>query len=611
MKILSPLIGGTVACVALCTMAAGANAPAPRKVYADYHNARYTREHDGALGLWKFSTVGRNSRLPNPVVNYNGDLMDDHGRHQLPTTDYPLVGMQSELDPDYLEYQILSAKTAHIDGFFVEWGYFDHASEHIRRALTVLAARYDFEIGINLCDRWLFTQLPARRPEFKSRDQLVAEFRRNFSELTRILANEATSARYRERPVIFLFGDGLSPEEFDQVHRAIPQEIAAPWTLIRPRFKGTVAEDGTLIQSWDTSPWFEPATGFRPGVAGFFGWVPTRARTDGKDGLRRQFDRYGTIGDSLDYLKLLATAPATGPRVSSATPSFDNRSSVGWGNDFSLLERGNGELYREMWALNHANQSLTDWVFLPTWNDWTEGSQLEPSVEDQGHFLKLTAEAAAKFKGQSVDLQLTELPVRLFQLRLRLRRAERIDATRRPPVAETLDQAALALSRRDATARTLLDAVDATLSEHERALPPPKRLTLQGTSSGQLSPETSGASDFAHGMPLRFRLDEETAEQLRRTFYDAVLEFDYKPTGRGRLEILTDTDRPPSAVGNFGVIADLNLLQAAEWQRGRVRVFAANCAWKHRLTGGNDLEFRGAAEIRNVRLIVDCFDAHR
>jgi len=607
MKNIPHLIGCIAACVLGDGMAAGAEGPAARKVYADYHSARYTREHDGALGLWKFSTVGRNSRLPNPVVNFNGDLVDEHGRHQLPTTDYPLAGMQSELDPDYLEYQVLSAKTAHIDGFFVEWGFFDHASERIRRALTAVAARYGFEIGINLCDRWLFTQLPARRPELKERELLVAEFIRNFDGLVRVLADEPTAARFRGRPVVFLFGDGLSPGEFDRLNRAIPPQ-AAPWVLIRPRLTGTPAPGGELIQTWDTAPWFDPATGFRPGVAGFFGWVPTRARTDGTGELRRQFDRYGTIGDSLDYLKLLAAAPHSGPRVSSATLGFDNRSSAGWGNDFSLLERGNGELYRAMWEFHLANESRSDWVFLPTWNDWTEGSQLEPSVEDQGAFLRLTAEAAARFKGESAAPALTELPLRLFQLRQRLRRLARIDPDHPLPLEATLDQAAIALSRRDPAARSLLDEAGAKLVEREQALPPPPSLTLAGDAAGNLSP-VNAQTDFAAGIPLRFRLDDETATLLRRTFYEAVLEFDYKPTKRGRLEILTNTSRPSSEVGNYGVIADINLLEAGDWRPARVRVFAENCAWNHRLTDGSDLEFRGAAQVRNIRLTVNLFPA--
>lgn len=581
----------------------------PPKVYADYHSARYTREHDGALGLWKYSTVGKNSRLPNPVVNRNADLMDESGRHELASADYPLAGMQSELDPDYIEYQVLSAKAAHLDGFFVEWGFFAHGSERIRRALTAAAARYDFEIGINLCDRWLFQQLPGMRPELRERDQLVEEFIKNYRQLLRTINAERVTARFKGQPVIFLFGDGLSPEEFDRLNQAVAaaQDPAAR-VLIRPRLTGKADAKGALVQSWESAPWFEPGRGFRAGVSGFFSWVPTRARPGGAAHLQAQFDRHGTIDDSLDYLKLVTTARGAGPRVSSATPGFDNRNCAGWGNDFSQLVRGQGELYRDMWKFNVANARNLDWVFVPTWNDWTEGSQIEPSVEDQGLALKLTAAAAARFKGIPATPELTELPLRLFQLRKRTQRLGRIGRPDMTSVSATLDQAALALARRDPGASRSLDEAENIIAGREREVPQPERLFLVGNPNGVLAPFDGISPEAPPGGSIqRLRLDENAATTLRNSYYEAVLEFDYKPTKRGKIEVLSDTNRTKSEVGDFGVIADINLLEAGDWQRARVRVFAGNCAWQHRLAGGNDLEFRGAAEVRNVRLIANCF----
>lgn len=595
---------GLIAVFAFGFVVASADEAPRRRVYADYHSARYTREHDGALGLWKFSTVGRTSRVPNPVVNRNADLVDENGRHELASADYPLVGMQSELDPDYLEYQILSAKLAHIDGFFVEWGFVEHASERIRQALTVVAARYDFEIGITLCDRWLFTQLPSRRPQLRSREQLVDAFIANYQALLRILHAAPTTVRHQGQPVVLLFGDGLSPEEFDRVTRAAEStEGGGPCVLIRPKLAASVNASGKLDPSWDAAPWFEPARGFRPGVEGFFGWIPTRARTGGSGELLRQFDRYGTVADSLDYLKLITAVSGSGPRVSSAAPGFDNRNCAGWGSDFSLLERGDGELYRAMWEFNVANQGRIDWVFLPTWNDWTEGSQIEPSVEDQGLFLRLTAAAAARFKGVEADLRLTDLPLRLFRMRQRVHRLQHIGLDTAHLPIETLDRAGSALAKRDrAAARQNLDKAETTIIDAEKRLPAPERLVFSND-DGRLAPslsETPAAP--ARTLPLRLRLDETAAAKLRTSDYDAVLEFEYRPVARGKLEIVTDASRPRSAVGDFGVVADLNLLGPGEWRTARVRLFARNCAWQHRLAGDNDLEFRGAAEVRNVRL---------
>ena len=97
------------------------------------------------------------------------------------------------------------------------------------------------------------------------------------------------------------------------------------------------------------------------------------------------WDRYGTQTDAVAYQKNIADfiKKARGltidgdqsPRVGIATPGFDNRGCAGWGFDFSHLPRGKGELYSAMWEYNLKNARQMDWVFLPTWNDWTENSR--------------------------------------------------------------------------------------------------------------------------------------------------------------------------------------------------------------------------------------------
>lgn len=588
------------------TTGTAAATAAERKIYADYHSPRYTREHDGAVGVWKYSSVARTSKVPNPEVNRNPDLIDADGRHELAAAAYPLVGMQSELDPDYLEYQVLSAKTAGIDGFFVEWGFQEHSSEGIRQALTAVATRYDFEIGITICDRWLFMQLPGLKLELKERAQLMAEFQRNYDFLRRSVLTGPTTPRYRGRPVLLLFGGGLTPEELRALQAsasgAAPDQ---PLVFIRPLLSGvsgTPADAPSPV--WEKSPWYSPEHGFPAGVAGFFGWVPTRARTDALENLPGSFDRHGTLPDAINYLRIIQAVPSRGPRISCATPGFDNRTCAGWGSDFSYLPRGAGEIYRAMWKFNLETKGV-DWVYLPTWNDWTEGSQIEPSVEDGGLALKLTAVAAARFKGIAIAPGLTELPRELFELRQRVRRLEKTGARIDRETLAQLDAAAVALSRRDGeAARAGLAAASAPIAQLEAQRPAPERLVLTAGNKG-LESVGSPPSAGAAALPQRWRVAESAAIGLRSSYHEAVLEFEYRPTARGRLQILTDTNRARSAVGDFSIVADINSLGAGDWRTARVRIFAGNAAWRQRLSGDSDLEFRGAAEVRNIRLHVD------
>ena len=80
-----------------------------KKVYADYHGPRCTREHDEKLGQWKYYGIAQKSKVQNREVNYNADCIKENGLFDLATRSYPLLGMQSQRDEDYIEFQILTS----------------------------------------------------------------------------------------------------------------------------------------------------------------------------------------------------------------------------------------------------------------------------------------------------------------------------------------------------------------------------------------------------------------------------------------------------------------------------------------------------------------------
>ena len=102
---------------------------------------RYTRQHDGKLGRWEMYANTEKSSTGRKSLCYNADLIDSEGRHEIAAMAYPQVGMQSNLDPDYIEYQILSAKAAKIDGFFIEWGFKPHENDILLREMQKVAAK--------------------------------------------------------------------------------------------------------------------------------------------------------------------------------------------------------------------------------------------------------------------------------------------------------------------------------------------------------------------------------------------------------------------------------------------------------------------------------------
>ena len=67
--------------------------------------------------------------------------------------------------------------------------------------------------------------------------------------------------------------------------------------------------------------------------------------------------------------------------------------------DAFVREREDGQFYRDTWQA--AIDSGADWVVITSWNEWVEGSQIEPSVSYGDLYLDLTRELAAQFRAQA------------------------------------------------------------------------------------------------------------------------------------------------------------------------------------------------------------------
>jgi hypothetical protein len=65
--------------------------------------------------------------------------------------------------------------------------------------------------------------------------------------------------------------------------------------------------------------------------------------------------------------------------------------------DSYVRDRQNGEFYRQSWRAAFA--SYPDWIVITSYNEWVEGTMIEPSVTYGNLYLDITREYAAKFKG--------------------------------------------------------------------------------------------------------------------------------------------------------------------------------------------------------------------
>lgn len=582
-----------------------------KKIYADYHSPRYTREHDGALGVWQLDSAAADSKAEQTRFTYNADLLDENGHHQLASMFYPLVGMQSQLDPDYNEYQILLAKTAHIDGFFVEWGSLDHSSQLQLEALTKVAVNYGFQIGINWCDAW----------SFKPGTGNPAGLQRAARYLLDDVYTRPTAVLRDGRPLILLFGGGMDAGQFSLLRSELASSrIGKPEPLFvrRAPISGKL-EGGKVRYSLAATEWHQIRNG-QSLMDGVFGWIPTRVRAAASDGsgLHRQWDVYAEKEDVTGYLDALHgsfenDAVANKLRIGTVTPGFDNRGSAGWGTTLSYIPREEGETYRTMWEYEVSRREHTDIVYIASWNDYSEGHQIEPTIQDQGREMATTEQYAARWKGIPSDSSGLAYPGRLFSLRQAARYYAAAGFDVRELQAE-LDEAGQAISGGQ------YNAAEACLVQAERLIGRMELQTERGTLTvvmpSHQATVRSVTTEGSHAGPayelaqgLYIALDDELADLLNGNPFQARFTFEYEDSGNGSLKVTTDTTRPPNTAtkGNYSVVAEIKKTGTNEWKKATFPLYKTNSVFRHRLAQQSDIAISGAGRVRGLSLEVEWY----
>lgn len=549
-----------------------------KKVYADYHGVRYTRRHDGKLGRWEMYADTWQSSTGRKTLCYNADLIDSSGRHDIAAQAYPLVGMQSNLDPDYIEYQILSAKAAGIDGFFIEWGFYPHENDVLLKAMQDVASRYGFEIGVNWCDGWLYYDWITKiYPEIDTREEKTRYMAECWRYLVDSVFSVSTAPVVNGHPVFYHFGPGASSEEFRRIldEVEIPEHTGMPVGLRRWADWGTIENGRYIPVTWseDMESW--KGTGEIPTA-----WLPARVRPGNAD--YPYWDNYATEEDVIEFMKpfrdsiWLSDDPRFVVKSGFVMPGMDNRGCAGWGRGhFFLIPRNDGRTYDDMWKFCMECRDSLDMVFIASWSDYTEGHEIEPTVENGDRELRTTLKYSSVFKGQNADSSGLVLPLKLFRLR---KDSEFLSACGVGTDMRILDRAAAGIAggRYDMARRLLKKASE--------------RISVQ------MSGIVGDTVRFAVQAPA-VMLPEGMAERLNNHHYRGYITFEYLDEGRDFLFIKSDTEKTPEE--NFSTVGKLRTDGTGEWKTARIELPSENITY---VEGEPAFRFSSGVRTRDVSL---------
>jgi hypothetical protein len=274
------------------------------------------------------------------MANKNPDIIVDEatGKRQIASHYYPLIGPYDSKDPDVIEYHLLLIKYSGIDAVLIDW-YGSHNLNDYRINLNATNAIIDKLDDVGLEFAAVYEEYTAGVVEDQTSKTAIDAAKADMSYLETNYFSNDQYLRINNTPVLLTFG----PRFFKQ---------PVQWTEI--------------FASLETKPKFLPLWNHGGYVGdndhGEFGWVDFNTSLT-------TLNNFYNKKSSVEIL------------IGSAYPRFhDFYAQGGWGSSYGNVEANDGQTLAN--TLSLATSRNADYLQLVTWNDFGEGTQIEPTVED-------------------------------------------------------------------------------------------------------------------------------------------------------------------------------------------------------------------------------------
>ncbi len=331
----------TLVILLFCISAHGASSGNPRLMA--HYMPWFTTKETGGLWGWHWT-----------MNHFNPDQVDAKGKRQIASHYYPLIGPYDSSDADVLEYHVLLMKFSGIDGVIIDWygteNFYDfavihkntkHLIKHLKKARLHFAVCYE---------DWTIKEMVAKRyirvnDAIKHAQQVMKWLDSNWF-------RDPGYLKLGNRPVFLVFG----PQYFRKDE----------WKKI--------------FSPLSTTPHFYPEDNPLPSASGSFPWPPMWASEKGilePERLRKYLEESYKKAHKYQY-----SIGAAFPRFHDIYKEANNH------NSFGYLDSRNGATYKE--TLECALKNRSDIVQIITWNDFEEGTIIEPTQEFGYKYLEMT-----------------------------------------------------------------------------------------------------------------------------------------------------------------------------------------------------------------------------
>jgi hypothetical protein len=328
-------------------------------------------ESKASSGHWGWHwTMGR----------FDPERTDVAGRPEIASHYHPLIGPYDNGDADVLEYHALLMRVAGIDGVIVDWYGSEDFNDYdmIHRRTTALfdwLGRHKMKFAVCYEDRVLKVMSEQGK---LSPAQALEHARNHLRICEQDWFQRPHYVTWRGKPLLLVFGpEYLGPAQWENLFSTMSHPPAL-FTLHERR---------------------EPAVGS-------FAWPPMWAAKDGVLDLGR-LDAY------LDRFDR-----QSGGKIAAAFPGFhDIYGQAGVQASYGRLDDRNGDTFRH--TFERAVGSGGPCIQVVTWNDFGEGTCIEPAVEYGYRYLETIQQVARRSPGEHSPYRAADLriPLRIHRLR--------------------------------------------------------------------------------------------------------------------------------------------------------------------------------------------------
>ena len=298
----------------------------------------------------------------------------------------PLIGPYDSDDPDVLRCQVMLMKLAGIDGVVVDWygndNFMDYGvNNRNTEALLPIIQQAGMRFAICYEDQTVPKEIAGG---VFSKDAAVAHGQTLMQWMQAHFFSSPAYVKMDGRPVLLSFGDPYySDSQWNQIFSVLPQK---PLYFTESSRRELTA------------------------AAGGFDWPLPHGGT--QDAFQQQ---------ALFYQRFQASPLF----IAAAFPRFDDiYQQAGVAPSWGHIDDRQGQTYVD--TLTKALQSQAPIVQLVTWNDWGEGTQIEPSVQVGYRDLAATQRLRRRYLDPAFTPTAADLPLPLQWFRLRKKYAERL-----------------------------------------------------------------------------------------------------------------------------------------------------------------------------------------